>query len=155
MNMKTLKVLVATFVVLLATHLNGQASPITIGLHVLESDTKDARKIEVTLSNISGGDVYFPCSDVSMLRISVYKPDGSLAQDTVEGAKLKKAQRTLQTQQTVCVSNTAKPGQSVKNEIDVGSLYKIDTPGTYHVKAELDISDGSTAKSPQIDLMVK
>ncbi len=48
MNMKTLKVLVATFVVLLATHLNGQASPITIGLHVLESDTKDARKIEVT-----------------------------------------------------------------------------------------------------------
>jgi hypothetical protein len=59
MNMKTLKVLVATFVVLLATHLNGQASPITIGLHVLESDTKDARKIEVTRSNISEGNVYF------------------------------------------------------------------------------------------------
>ena len=64
MNMKTLKLLVATFVVLLATYLNGQAS-------------------------------------------------------------------------------------------SKGSLYKIDTPGTYHVKAELDISDGSTAKSPQIDLMVK
>jgi hypothetical protein len=101
-----------------ATHLNGQGSPITIGPHVLETDTKDA---------------------------TIYKPDGSLAQDTVEGAKLKKAQCTPQTQQMVCVSNTAKPGQSVKNEIDVGRLYKIDTPGTYHVKAELDISDGSTA----------
>jgi hypothetical protein len=42
MNMKTLKVLVATFVVLLATHLNGQASPITASMF-LRASTSLAR----------------------------------------------------------------------------------------------------------------
>ena len=43
----------------------------------------------------------------------------------------------------------------MKGEHDVGNLYEINTPGEYHVKAELDISDGSTAKSTQADLMLK
>jgi hypothetical protein len=48
-----------------------------------------------------------------------------------------------------------KPGQSVKGDHDVGNLYEINTPSEYHVKAELDISGGSTVKSTQADLMVK
>jgi hypothetical protein len=150
-----LTVLMMTCLAIVAPRLDGQTGPIALDLRVLQSDMGSAKKIEVTMTNKSGHDVVFPCSDVPMLQIYVYKSDGSLAKDTAEGAKLKEEQRARPSSKSVCVSNTLKPGQSVKRERDVGSLYEMNTPGTYHVKAELDISDGSTAKANQVDLMVK
>jgi hypothetical protein len=150
-----LMILMMACLAIVAPRLDGQTSPIALDLSVLQGDVGSAKKIEVTTTNKSGQDVVFPCSDVPMLRIYVYKSDGSLATDTAEGAKLKEEQRARPSSKSVCVSNILKPGQSVKSEHDVGSLYEMSTTGTYHVKAELDISDGSTAKSNQVDLLVK
>ena len=150
-----LTILVMTCLAIVAPRLEGQTSPIVLDLSVLQSDVGSAKKIEVTTTNKSDHDVVFPCSDVPMLRIYVYKSDGSLATDTAEGANLKEEQRAHHSSKSVCVSNTLRSGQSVKREHDVGSLYEMSTTGTYHVKAELDISDGSTAKSNQIDLIAK
>jgi hypothetical protein len=90
-----------------------------------------------------------------MIRIFVYKADGSLVHDTVKGSQLKEEQRKARSSKSVCVSDTLKPGQSVKQTIDVGSLYEMNASGTYHVTVELDMLDGSTARSSQIPLNVK
>ena len=147
------KLLMLTFLAFASASLNAQSGPIAIDLRPLQSEPGSAKKVELTLR--SRQLVKFPCSDVSRIRIYVYKPDGSLAQDTAEGSKLKEEQSTPQSHSSVCVSNTMKPGQSVKQDIDVGNLYEMDASGTYRVKAELDLPDGSTARSSLISIQVR
>lgn len=133
---------------------SGQASPISINIRSVPG-VGAVKVVEITLTNRSGKDVFFPCSDVSIIRMYVYAPDGSSALDTEKGAQLKRDQHKTIVNKTVCVSDALKSGQSVKQDIDIAGLYEMKTSGIYHVKAELDISDGSTAKSNQIAVEVR
>jgi hypothetical protein len=149
------KFLTVACLCLISAELSGQNGRLAINLRPLESTTGSTKEIELTLSNQSGQDLFFPCSDVSMIRILVYKANGSLAHNTAKGLQLKDEQRKARSSKSVCVSDTLKQGQSVKQTIDVGSLYEMNSAGTYHMTAELDMQDGTTARSSQIALEVK
>jgi hypothetical protein len=153
MKIRTLKLLMSTCLFIVMPNLSGQIRPLTIFVRPVPKGSENAKRIEVTLASTQ--ELHFPCSDVSMLKVYVYTRDGSLARDTEEGAKLKKQQRTPQIPKTVCVSGEMKPGQSVKQQIDIGSLYEMNAPGVYHVRVEMEISGGLTAKSKQIDFPVQ
>ena len=149
------KFMMTTSLVLASIVVNGQTSPITINMRLLPSKMGDTKEVELTITNSSQREVFFSCSDVSMIRMYVYAPSGSLARDTAKGAQLKKDQHKSSASKSVCVSDTLKAGQSVKQDIDVTSLYEMTASGTYHVKGELDILDGSTAKSNQVAIEVR
>ena len=140
---------------ILSAFARGQNSSLAIGVRHLPNDVGGNAMVEVTFTNTSKHDLFFPCSDVSRLKIFVNKDDGTPAEDTEEGAKLKEQQLNPRGSKSVCVGNDMTPGQSLTFKKNIANFYKVSTPGTYHLKMEMDVPGDSTAKSPQIDLVIK
>ncbi|WP_231581492.1 hypothetical protein [Silvibacterium bohemicum] len=138
---------------LLASGLYAQTSPLAITLRAVHSENNNEKKIEATLTSTQI--VHFPCSGVSMLKVSVYGPDGTVARDTAKGAARKTAQSTSPSHSTICISDTMEPGQSVKESIDVGELYEMNIPGTYIVQLKFDIPGGPPISSNKLSVVVK
>jgi hypothetical protein len=120
-------------------------SPLTIQLKAISSTT-----VEITETNTSAHEIFFPCGKPNM-KVYVVKGDGTPAEDTDEGIKYKAVERgEISNKQSVCVSGSMKPGQTVKYPMDVSHLYKISGSNQYIVRVEQTVDGIPTAKSNSV-----
>jgi hypothetical protein len=130
--------------------LEAQSNPLEIKLRAVSNTT-----VEITETNKSAHDINFPCGKPNM-KVYVVKSDGTPAEDTDEGLRYKAAEHgEYSNKQSVCVSGSLKPGQSVKYPIDVSRLYKLNDNYKFTVRVEHNVEGIPTAKSDTVTLAIK
>jgi hypothetical protein len=149
---KTRTSIIACLAVCWACCLGAQTGSNSLIIHL---QTISSTTIEITERNNSSQEIYFSCGKPNM-KIYVLKGDGSPAEDTQEGITYKAAEHGEHSNsQTVCVTGSMKPGQTVRYPMDVSRLYKINRPDKYTVGVEQNVDGISTVKSNTVVLAMK